>query len=131
MRTRDIMPSTTCRMAGCVLKRLAAIISAVLVLVGISICGSFSSGAVSAAPLRMIHEPADGLHAGTRRPPARDRRFTSEAVEALVANYTGRMKCPLLADLFANCLPNTLDTTVHVKEVRAQPPRAHRFSDKH
>jgi hypothetical protein len=60
--------------------------------------------------------------AGTRRPPVHDRRFTSQAVESLILNYIARMKCPVLADLFANCLPNTLDTTVHLMEVGADDP---------
>ena len=112
MRT-PVGPSITCRMAGlALLKRLAVVIG---ILVDSFVC---SSGNDVAAPPR-IHS----FDAGTRRPPARDRRFTSEAVDALVADYTRRMKCPVMADLFANCLPNTLDTTVHVKEVRALTPR--------
>ena len=48
----------------------------------------------------------------SQRPPVAERRFTSDAVEALVARVSAGIADPELAWLFANCLPNTLDTTV-------------------
>ena len=46
------------------------------------------------------------------RPPVALRSFSSPAVEALILNYTSRLRDPRLAQLFANTFPNTLDTTV-------------------
>ena len=48
----------------------------------------------------------------SRRPAAADRRFHSDAVEAEVARVSKLIRDPELAWLFANCFPNTLDTTV-------------------
>jgi meiotically up-regulated gene 157 (Mug157) protein len=47
-----------------------------------------------------------------RRPAPDARRFTSEAVEATIAEVRRDMADAELAWLFANCFPNTLDTTV-------------------
>ena len=41
------------------------------------------------------------------------RRFRSKAVDARIAQLVPMFKDPALAQLFANCWPNTLDTTVH------------------
>jgi meiotically up-regulated gene 157 (Mug157) protein len=41
-----------------------------------------------------------------------DRRFRSEAVEAFLVETRRRIGDPILATLFVNCFPNTLDTTV-------------------
>lgn len=57
----------------------------------------------------------------TRRPPARQRRFTSEAVEETIRELKGRIADPDLAWLFENCFPNTLDTTVHYTEKDGRP----------
>lgn len=46
------------------------------------------------------------------RPAAKDRQFTSSAVEALIPAVQGKIDDPNLATLFGNCFPNTLDTTV-------------------
>jgi uncharacterized protein len=51
-------------------------------------------------------------HFESRRPPADKRSFSSPAVEATVTAVSARLKDPELAWLFANCFPNTLDTTV-------------------
>jgi len=50
----------------------------------------------------------------SRRPAPADRRFTSPAVEAQIARVTKKIGDPELAWLFANCYPNTLDTTGEV-----------------
>lgn len=47
-----------------------------------------------------------------RRPPAARRCFTSPAIEAAIAETGSRIADPGLRAVFANCLPNTLDTTV-------------------
>jgi meiotically up-regulated gene 157 (Mug157) protein len=46
------------------------------------------------------------------RPPLKDRKFTSDAVEAKISEVTSKLKDRELAWLFENCYPNTLDTTV-------------------
>jgi meiotically up-regulated gene 157 (Mug157) protein len=47
-----------------------------------------------------------------RRPPVGERRFRSVAVEEFLVATRRRIGDPLLATLFVNCFPNTLDTTV-------------------
>jgi hypothetical protein len=48
------------------------------------------------------------------RPPPSDRKFVSPAIDAAISDIKNRMKDPNLAAMFENCLPNTLDTTVHL-----------------
>ncbi|HVT80488.1 MAG TPA: glycoside hydrolase family 125 protein [Phycisphaerae bacterium] len=48
----------------------------------------------------------------TRRPPAEKRSFTSPVIERVLAETRARIADPVLAWLFENCFPNTLDTTV-------------------
>ncbi len=48
----------------------------------------------------------------SRRPETSARHFHSDAVEAEIARVWGLIRDPELAWLFANCFPNTLDTTV-------------------
>ena len=55
------------------------------------------------------------------RPHPADRRFTSAAVENSISEIAGRMKDKELAWLFANCLPNTLDTTVYHELHQGRP----------
>lgn len=47
-----------------------------------------------------------------RRPAPADRRFTSPAIEAAIVSVGARIRDPELRRMFAQCLPNTLDTTV-------------------
>ena len=53
----------------------------------------------------------------SKRPPVGQRKFTSDAVEALIAATKKKIGDPELAWLFENCFPNTLDTTVEVGRV--------------
>ncbi|HUO30595.1 MAG TPA: glycoside hydrolase family 125 protein [Bryobacteraceae bacterium] len=66
-----------------------------------------------------------GLAASTpftsRRPPAAERKFTSEAVEAKIAEVKKSIADPELAWLFENCFPNTLDTTVRTGTLDGKP----------
>ncbi len=48
----------------------------------------------------------------TERPPVSKRKFTSPAVEKTIAEVTKNIKDPRIAEMFAKCFPNTLDTTV-------------------
>lgn len=51
-----------------------------------------------------------------RRPPVEKRLFRSEAVEMQIARVCGMLENERLRWMFANCFPNTLDTTVHYGE---------------
>ena len=51
-----------------------------------------------------------------QRPLVEDRLFTSESVEQEIERVCGLLENPRLRWMFANCYPNTLDTTVHYDE---------------
>lgn len=51
-----------------------------------------------------------------QRPAPEKRVFTSEAVEKEIARVCGMLTNERLRWMFANCFPNTLDTTVHYRE---------------
>lgn len=57
----------------------------------------------------------------SQRPPVGKRKFTSAAVEKLIAQTKARIGDPELAWMFENCFPNTLDTTVEVGTLRGKP----------
>ncbi|MGC2163546.1 MAG: glycoside hydrolase family 125 protein [Silvibacterium sp.] len=57
----------------------------------------------------------------TQRPPLADRRFTSTAVESAIRRVSQQIADPELALIFANCLPNTLDTTVYPGTSNGKP----------
>lgn len=56
-----------------------------------------------------------------QRVAAAGRKFSSPAIEAVIAKTTEALKDKDLAVLFANCFPNTLDTTVTVDTVDGKP----------
>ncbi len=58
-----------------------------------------------------------------RRPAAKDRLFTSEAVEARIVEVEALLSNAKLRWMFRNCFPNTLDTTVHYSEDENGTPR--------
>ena len=51
----------------------------------------------------------------SQRPAEQDRLFRSEAVEAKILEVQRMLTNPRLAWMFANCFPNTLDTTVYFR----------------
>lgn len=57
----------------------------------------------------------------SKRPPVGERRFTSPAVEETIKETQKHIGDPELAWLFANCYPNTLDTTVTYREENGKP----------
>ena len=57
----------------------------------------------------------------SRRPAPADRKFTSDAVEAKIAEVKAAIADPELAWLFENCFPNTLDTTIHAGSLDGKP----------
>ena len=46
------------------------------------------------------------------RPPKNERTYESESIDNLIKDLKPLLKDPEIAQLFENCLPNTLDTTV-------------------
>lgn len=57
----------------------------------------------------------------SRRPAPAARRFRSKAVDAAIDKISAKMRDRELAWLFANCLPNTLDTTVTFAKTETGP----------
>jgi meiotically up-regulated gene 157 (Mug157) protein len=80
-------------------------------------------GATLTAAAGTLAGPRRGAAAGALdvRIPADQRRFRSAAVEETIAEVRAAMRDPELAALFANCLPNTLDTTVRYREIDGRP----------
>jgi len=74
-------------------------------------------------PASTLAAPADPTASGHRPAPA-DRRFRSEAVEQFIVATRARIADPALAELFANCFPNTLDTTVEPGTFEGKPDTA-------
>ncbi len=64
------------------------------------------------AALEQLKQPADAIRRNNR-PPVADRLFVSEAIEKKLRRIIKLLKNTRLAWMFVNCLPNTLDTTVH------------------
>ncbi len=59
----------------------------------------------------------------SRRPDEKDRLFRSNAVESKIKEVSAQLTNPKLAWMFANCFPNTLDTTVHFGKDEDGNPR--------
>ncbi|MDX5986099.1 glycoside hydrolase family 125 protein [Sphingomonas echinoides] len=68
-----------------------------------------ASPALAAAPL------------ASKRPPVTERLFTSRAVEREIVHVSAKIGDPKLRWMFANCYPNTLDTTVRMSTVDGAP----------
>lgn len=57
----------------------------------------------------------------SRRPPLKERKFVSEAVEETIRTVKKDIANPELAWMFENCFPNTLDTTVNFSMKNGKP----------
>lgn len=57
----------------------------------------------------------------SKRPPRKDRKFVSDAVESTIKEIKASIKDPEMGWLFENCFPNTLDTTVTYTEKDGKP----------
>ena len=66
---------------------------------------------------------APGQQYESRRPAPEERLFRSEAVDAKIQEVCSQLTNPKLAWMFANCFPNTLDTTVHLGKDEDGNPR--------
>ena len=73
------------------------------------------------AALAILPSGARATDLPSRRPALADRRFTSPAVEREIARISALIDDPELRWLFANCYPNTLDTTVKMGMVDGKP----------
>ena len=58
---------------------------------------------------------------GDQRPAVQDRNFTSQSVEKIIQEVSKLIKDPKLRDMFKNCYPNTLDTTVKFQIINGKP----------
>ncbi len=90
--------------------------------------GSAAAAALACAEGSGIASPfqystVNPVASGTR-PAQADRRFRSEAVEQFLVETRPRIADPLLATLFTNCFPNTLDTTVEAGTFEGKPDTA-------
>lgn len=57
----------------------------------------------------------------SKRPPLKDRKFVSDAVEEKIRQVASGIRNTELAWIFANCYPNTLDTTVNYSVDAGKP----------
>ena len=85
---------------------------------GAAIVGWSMSGAACTEEPQKLFDPANG------RPKAADRMFRSAAVEELILATSAKIADRELAALFANCYPNTLDTTVEPGRFEGKPDTA-------
>ena len=76
-----------------------------------------------AAALLLAWIGAGAQNHPSQRPAEKDRLFRSDAVEAKIREVGGLLTNPRLAWMFANCYPNTLDTTVHFGKDEDVNPR--------
>src|SRR5581483_661253 len=56
------------------------------------------------------------------RPSVKDRLFESETVNQAITDISQEIRDPELRRMFAQCLPNTLDTTTHYREDKNGKP---------
>jgi meiotically up-regulated gene 157 (Mug157) protein len=86
--------------------------------VGMAGIGGRGIAAFAQTPDLSGFDPANG------RPKPADRRFQSTLVEETIAETSRKIGDPALALLFANCFPNTLDTTVRPGTFEGKPDTA-------
>ena len=71
--------------------------------------GGLAAAVASALPARLA---AYTWNISGGRPAPADRRFSSPAIESVIARVKRQIADPVLASMFERCFPNTLDTTV-------------------
>lgn len=86
--------------------------------------GTIIAGAAAQAALPARAFATHPVSNFSRRPAVADRRFSSPIVEAYIASVTSKIGDAELASLFANCYPNTLDTTVEPGTFEGKPDTA-------
>ena len=93
-----------------------------------------AAAAGSVAPAMLLAEPLAAAaqegyvkapwNMAEGRPKPADRRFRSEAVEQFLTERAAKIADPELRQLFLNCYPNTLDTTVEPGTSNGRPDTA-------
>ncbi|MGN6382114.1 MAG: glycoside hydrolase family 125 protein [Dyella sp.] len=86
----------------------------------LKLAGSAAGGLAAGIGFAHADDAARQRYLSQRPPPAK-RLFTSAAVERQLAQTVSMIGDPQLAWLFANCYPNTLDTTVHLDTLDGRP----------
>lgn len=76
----------------------------------------FALPVLAAVAAFMPSEMASAQNYVSQRPAVENRLFRSEAVERKISEVQSMLANRRLAWMFANCFPNTLDTTVHYSE---------------
>lgn len=83
------------------------------------------TAAVAAASLSTYRFTSNGEIKGNislnKRPAHKDRKFVSTAVDNAIDKIKKSIPDPKLSELFENCFPNTLDTTVEFRMVNGKP----------
>ena len=82
---------------------------------------TFIAGGLALAAIATGATAATAQAFESKRPPLADRKFTSCAVEREVRRISAAIGDPELRWMFANCYPNTLDTTVFMDRVDGKP----------
>jgi hypothetical protein len=80
--------------------------------------GCLATGVAAALPASFAEMTLD-LSPG--RPSLSGRRFSSPAVETVIAGMKRRIADPMLSAMFERCFPNTLDTTVFPDTLEGKP----------
>ena len=80
--------------------------------------------AASFLPRAIVAGGSIAFDTAAGRPQAADRRFRSDVVEQYITEIRGRIPDLELAQLFFNCFPNTLDTTVEPGTFEGKPDTA-------
>ena len=86
--------------------------------------GKLITGAGALALLPNQLHARSGSTIQSKRPRPSDRKFRSDAVERYITNISQAIRDPVLAALFVNCFPNTLDTTVQPGTFAGKPDTA-------
>ena len=90
----------------------------------VSQLGKFMAGAGALSLLPISLSPQEKIAMGSKRPPAGDRKFHSEVIEVYIQSICRLIPNPAVSELFANCFPNTLDTTVEPGTFEGKPDTA-------
>lgn len=77
--------------------------------------------AASQLPSFLFSQDPKQLDFISKRPPLKDRKFTSNAVEATIERMKKQLPDKELAWMFENCFPNTLDTTIKHYTLEGKP----------
>ena len=80
--------------------------------------GSAAAGMATALPAQQKAPAFTGLNG---RPPVSQRHFRSAVIEDAIAEVCSGVHSPELAQIFTNCFPNTLDTTVFPGSRQGKP----------